>query len=232
MKATKIAKIFSIFIFFFLIASIFFIGANMILYKQRMDNFRSFDLDELKRKEFIIQTIEFKKFIVQGTEVQKPSKFSKYTDEVQVFHVSGKAQVIFTDIDSLKINEADSDYSRKILRLDYEKKSGSVPFRIKILISENDIQKVAHFESEEFSFLGFKKDLIKPDMSQAEIISVVKKNLADEFYSQVVKEFSSGGESEVYRTFIAQLSKAIKSVSDWESVEVQVVPGIPALGGV
>ena len=31
MKATKIAKIFSIFIFFFLIASIFFIGANMIL---------------------------------------------------------------------------------------------------------------------------------------------------------------------------------------------------------
>ena len=187
-----------------------------------MDELKTFDLEELKKQEFIIQTIEFKKFIVQGTEASK----SKYTDEVQVFHVSGKAQVFFTDIESLRINETDSDYAKKILRLDYAKKGGKIPFDVKILISDNDIQKVAHFESEEFSFLGIKKDLIKPEMSQAQIIAAVKSELKNEFYGQIARDISSSqsGELEIYRTFIAQLSKAIKSISDWESVEIRNVP--------
>ena len=151
MKIEKLKKFLSLSVMSLLLLAIAFIIVNVLVYKHKMDTFKSFDLDALRRQDFIVQTIEFKKFIVQGTDVSSQSALGAYTDEVQVYHISGTAEIFFTDMESLSMNETDSDYAKKILRLDYDKKSSGAPFAVNIVVSEKNIQKVAHFESKEFS---------------------------------------------------------------------------------
>lgn len=192
-----------------------------IRYYLEKKNFKSFDLEELKKQELIIQSIEFKKFIIYGTEGSGTS----LTDELQVYFVSGRADISFTDIDKLKINEEKSDIAAKILRLDYENKSN--PFAVNIVINENDIYQVTRFESTPIKVSvgssSFQKDLIKPDMSQAEIVEKNKKILKSEFERQIIDSTNPKNlaESDLYQTFLARLTEIISSVSDWENVEIQ-----------
>ena len=69
-------------------------------------DFKSFDLSELMRDEFIIQTIDFNKFIVYGTEENGGTilddLFFKYKDELKVYHIEGRTEVIFNEIDKLR----------------------------------------------------------------------------------------------------------------------------------
>lgn len=65
----------------------------------------------MKKQELIVQSIEFRKFIIHGTEMHAES--NKYTDELVVYHVSGRAEISLTDIDKLKINEEKSDFQKK-----------------------------------------------------------------------------------------------------------------------
>ena len=186
-------------------------------------NFRSFDLSELKRQELIIQTIDFKKFLIQATDVDNSATASKYTDELQVYLVSGHANIAFTDIENLKADEEASDISKKIWRLNYNNPKKTIPFSIDVIINENDIYKVASFESEPVNILGLKKDLIKPEMSQAEKIEVVKEELKKEFEKQIIdcSDPEKLGESDLYQTFIYRLKEIITGMSDWENIEIK-----------
>ena len=114
-------------------------GICCINYYLTKKKFHSFDLAELKRQEFIIQTIDFKKFLIQGTENDNQSK---YTNELQVYLISGQANICFKDIEKLKIDEESSDINTKTLRLNYNNPLKKIPFDIDIIISENDIYKV------------------------------------------------------------------------------------------
>lgn len=214
-----ISSIFLLLILLFIAYTTFCI----IRYRNEINNFRSFDLNSLNQRDFIIQTVEFKKFFVQGTEVSNPTDSTKYTDELQIFHVSGNALISFTEMKNLFINETDCDYENKILRL---KHSGAnvFPFKAEIEITEKDIQKVASMESKEMNFLGMKKDLIKLEMSQAEIMQTLKKELQEEFEKQIFgnKSDSKNLESlEIYQTFLRQLTEIIKTNSQWEKVEIE-----------
>lgn len=222
MKIEKLKKFLSLSVMSLLLLAIAFIIVNVLVYKHKMDTFKSFDLDALRRQDFIVQTIEFKKFIVQGTDVSSQSALGAYTDEVQVYHISGTAEIFFTDMESLSMNETDSDYAKKILRLNYDKKSSGAPFAVNIVVSEQNIQKVAHFESKEFSLFSIKKDLIKPDMTQSQIVAAVKAELSSEFYEQIVGTNTPTEKLEIYQTFLRQLSQSIQALSDWESVEIQI----------
>ncbi len=202
-----------------------FLAWNTAKYFLQKKNFRSFDLDSLKTQSLIIQTIEFKKFIVHGTEQNDAdSALSAYADELQVYHISGTAEVSFDGMEKLSINEEDSDYENKILRLKYEpsQASSKTPFSVNVRIEEKDVQKVAAFESEKIDFFGVKKDLIKPDMSQAEIVDAVKKELQAEFCEQILggEQNSNLSELEIYQSFLARLTEIVRSTSDWQTVEV------------
>ena len=192
-------------------------GYYCISYYLKKKNFQSFNLEELKKQELIIQRIDFKKFLISGTE-----EAGKYTDELQVYLISGYATVSFTDIENLQINETDSDYDNKILRLNYSKKDKNVPFKIDIVISENDIYKVTQFESKEINILGFKKDLIKPDMTQAEKVEAAKSDLKREFEKQIIDTTSVKKleESDIYQTFLTRMTEIISGMSDWRDVQI------------
>ncbi len=202
-----------------------FITICCIRYYLQKKNFHSFNLEDLKKQELIIQSIEFKKFIVHGTEMDAES--TAHTDELQVFHVSGRADISFVDIDKLKINEDDSDIAEKILRLDYVNDKKKNPFEVNILISEKDVNKVASFESEpvkvQVGSFALQKDLIKPDMTQAEIVQNVSSNLKEEFERQITDGVDPKhlAESDLYQTFLKRLTEIISSLSDWESVEIR-----------
>ena len=186
-------------------------------------NFRSFDLSELKRQELIIQTIDFKKFLIQATDVDNSATASKYTDELQVYLVSGHANIAFTDIENLKADEEASDISKKIWRLNYNNPKKTIPFSIDVIINENDIYKVASFESEPVNILGLKKDLIKPEMSQAEKIEVVKEELKKEFEKQIIdcSNPKKLEESDLYQTFIYRLKEIITGMSDYKDIKIK-----------
>lgn len=194
-------------------------GICCINYYLTKKNFHSFDLAELKRQEFIIQTIDFKKFLIQGTENDNQSK---YTNELQVYLISGQANICFKDIEKLKIDEESSDINTKTLRLNYNNPLKKIPFDIDIIISENDIYKVSSFNSESVDILGYKIDLIKPKMTQAEKVEVSKKYLKEEFEKQIIDNSSKKklNESDLYQIFLTQLTEFITSMSDWKTVEV------------
>lgn len=196
------------------------IGYNCIRYGLEKNKFHSFDLAELKRQELILQTIEFKKFIVQGTKIAAES--SKYTDEVGVYFVSGHADISFTDIENLKINEEKSDIGTKVLRLDYNNPAKKIPFSISVVINENDIYKVANMESEPIEVFGFRKDLITPEMSQSEIVENVKEELQKEFERQIFDGVKARKleDSDIYQTFLMRLTEIVTGLSGWKSVEV------------
>lgn len=196
------------------------IGYNCINYYFEKQKFHSFDLAELKRQELIFQTIEFKKFIVQGTKITTES--SKYTDEVGVYFVSGHADISFTDIENLATNDEKSDIGTKTLRLDYNNPSRKIPFSISVVINENDIYKVASMESEPIDILGFQKGLITSEMSQSEIVENVKEELKKEFERQIFDGVKAKKleDSDIYQTFLMRLTEIVIGLSDWESVEV------------
>lgn len=194
----------------------------VLSYHMGKKNFRSFDLTELKRQEFIIQTIEFKKFLMNGTE----GEGGKHTDEMQVYHISGRAEVSFTDIENLAFDEEASDINAKIMRFKYDNPKRQIPFAINVIIEEKDINQVTRFESEKINIFGlYKKDLVKPDMTQGQIVEVCKEELKKEFERQIIDatKTSKLEESDIYQTFIEQLTQVVTELSDWESVEIKFV---------
>ncbi len=210
-------------LFLLVVSAFVFVSAGyLIKYHLSIINFHSFNLDELKRQELVIQTISFKKFKVQGTEVPLETATSKFTDEVSVYFVEGKAEISFTDIDNLKMNEEASDVSKKILKLDYNNQKAQIPFSINILIGEKDIYKVASMESVPLEVGVLKTDLIKPEMSQAQIVENVKNELQKEFESQIIDSINAKKleDSDIYQAFLLRLTEIITGLSDWESVEI------------
>lgn len=203
-------------------------GIYAIKYGIAKSKFKSFDLAELKRQELIIQTIDFNKFIVQGTEVPKKTLTSDYTDELQVYFVKGQAKVLFTDIENLKMNEETSDITTKTLRLDYNNQTKQIPFTIDVAIADEDMYKVVNLESKTINILGFKKDLIKAEMTQREKVEIIKQELKKEFEKQIIdikgKDLKNNSkklaDSDLYQTFITRIEEIVTSVSDWESVEI------------
>ena len=197
-----------------------------IKYWWQKRNFQSFNLEELKRQELIIQTIDFKKFIVQGTDPDKANGLEKalikYTDELQVYLISGHADVCFTDIENLTIDEDGSDYSNKTLRLKYKyPDKRRIPFDIDIIVDENDIKHVQTFESKEVNVLGLAKiDLIKPESTTEEKVQSVKSELKNEFERQIIGEGKKLEELDIYQTFAKRLEEIISGLSDWEKVEI------------
>ncbi len=143
--------------------------------------FHSFNLAELKRQELIIQTIEFKEFLVQGTDVDKAKGLektdTKYTDELSVYMVSGHADVCFTDIKNLMMDEEKPDISTKTLRPNYKNPGRQIPFDIDVIIDEKNIYQVTSFESEPVKLLNYKMDIIKPESTGTERVQNVKQEL-------------------------------------------------------
>ncbi len=193
-----------------------------IMYYLEKKNFHSFDLNELKRQELIIQRIDFKKFFVYGT-----SSENNATDELHVYHVSGHANINFKDIESLEIDTEKSDFTNKLLRLNYNNPQKAIPFDIDVVINENNIYKVQSFESDEITVGNFKKDLIKPEMSQSQTVEVIKKELQSEFNNQIIRtiDLKKLSESDLYQTFLKRITEIITSMSDWEAVEIQFASG-------
>ena len=72
-----------------LILFIAFFAFNCIKYEIERRNFQEFKIEYLKRQEFIIQKIEFKKFLAHGT----ADGSNQYADELQIYHISGYANV-------------------------------------------------------------------------------------------------------------------------------------------
>ena len=187
-------------------------------------DFREFDLEELKKQELIIQTIDFNKFLVQGTEAKKQDSLAPYTDEISVYFIKGHADISFTDIEHLKMSKDASDYEKKILRLDYVNPSKKNPFAVTVRIDENDIYLVQSFESKELSAGFIKKDLIKPEMSGSERVRAVRQDLQGEFENQLL-DFKKNNakaleKSDLYQTFLERLSEIVSGFSDWKSVEI------------
>lgn len=216
-----------------IVACIIFIVLPLIVYPLRYwlekRNFQSFSLEELKRHELIIQTIDFKKFIVQGTDPDKAKgiekALTKYTDELQVYLISGHADICFTDIENLSINEEDSDYKSKTLRLKYKyPDKRNIPFDIDIVVNENDIKHVQTFESKEVNVLGLAKiDLIKPESSTEEKVQTVKAELGKEFERQIIGDGRKLEELDIYQTFLERITEIIAGLSSWENVEIEFV---------
>ena len=204
-------------------------GICLIKYKRQKDNFIQFNLAELKRHELIIQTIDFKKFIVQGTDPDKAKgiekALTKYTDELQVYLISGHADICFTDIENLSINEEDSDYNSKTLRLKYKyPDKRNIPFDIDIVVNENDIKHVQTFESKEVNVLGLAKiDLIKPESTTEEKVQTVKAELKKEFERQIIGDGRNLEELDIYQTFLERITEIIAGLSSWENVEIEFV---------
>ncbi|MCQ2604386.1 MAG: hypothetical protein MJ215_05020 [Spirochaetia bacterium] len=176
----------------------------------------------MKRQELIIQRIDFKKFFVYGT-----SSENNATDELHVYHVSGHANINFKDIESLEIDTEKSDFTNKLLRLNYNNPQKAIPFDIDVVINENNIYKVQSFESDEITVGNFKKDLIKPEMSQSQTVEVIKKELQSEFNNQIIRtiDLKKLSESDLYQTFLKRITEIITSMSDWEAVEIQFASG-------
>lgn len=215
-------------IFLWIISS----GIYAIQYFIEKKNFKSFDLNELKRQELIIQTISFKKFFVSGTEVKQDKLGSDPRDEITVWFVSGEVDIFFKDIENLEIDAEKSSIGTKTLRLNYYRKGRKIPFDVDVRIKEEDIYKVTDMESKETNFFGLKIDFIKPETSQTEKVESAKKALQEEFEKQI---FESTGqstsnkvlqESDVYQTFLTRLTEIITSISDWEFVEIDFGKGM------
>ena len=204
------------------------IGISCFQYYLQKKNFKSFDLAELKRQELIIQQIDFKKFYVYGTENKGKSTLDKITDELHVYHVSGHANIAFTDIENLELDAEKSDIANGICRIKYKNNQKATPFNISVVIGENDTYKVASFESDEVNFKFFKKDVITPDMSQSQAVEAIKKELQEEFYRQIIDKIKNQKdlvESDLYQTFITRLTEIITGLSDWKTVEIEFAKG-------
>lgn len=201
------------------------IGICCIQYWSEKNKFKSFNLEELKKQELIIQTIHFKKFIVTGTDIPKTTQTSKYTDEVHVYFVSGYVDISFSDIENLKIDEGASDIMTGTLRLNYVNTQKKLPFAINVKINEDDFYKVISYESEPIKLGTYKKDLIKPEMSQSEKIGLVRAELEKEFEEQILNDTNPKklNESDLYQLFIKQLTEIITGLSSWKSVEINFV---------
>jgi len=197
---------------------------NCIKYAIEKSKFRSFDLANLKKQEFIIQKIEFKKFLAHGTAQSN----NEYADELQIYHISGYANVSFTDIDHLEIDEENSDYDKKILRLNYKPSDNrEIPFNIDVIIEEKDINQVANLKSKEFEIklLGIKHDFAKPGLTPSEQVAQAKEELKKEFEKQIIGNGSAKDLSkmDIYQTFLRRLTDLVSKASDWENVEVKFV---------
>lgn len=185
----------------------------------REENFKSFNLSELLREELIIQTINFNKFVVFGTEENAGSilddLFFKYEDELKVYHIEGRAEVIFREINKLRAVEEDFDYEKGICAFSYDSPDYKNAFTVKVYIE--NIEVVQDFESEKF--LGL--DLKRPDQTQSQIIEKTKEKLEKEFVNQITKGITKKNiaNSDVYKTFILSLEKMVEPFG-WQSVRV------------
>ncbi len=173
--------------------------------------YKSFDLSELMRDEFIIQTIDFNKFIVYGTEENGGTilddLFFKYKDELKVYHINGRAEVIFNEINKLKTVEEDFDYEKGICRFAYDSPDYKNAFAVKVYIES--IEVVQDFESEKF--IGI--DLKKPDITEATIIEENRVKLEKDFKDQLTKGINKKNvtNSDVYESFILALEKMVNN---------------------
>ena len=198
-----------------------------IRHYKMMESFQSFDLSKLAQEEFIFQTIEFKKFVPYGTNGDFSvigsitlNSLSEFVDELQIYYVSGRADVMFRHLDEnhLVMNEKDSDYDKKILRLDY-KGSGQSPFDVEVAINDKDIYQVYKKLSKKPAGI----DLVKADKSPDEVVADAKERLTAEFKAQLQSELAKPEElkkSELYQDFLKQFTKMVSAVSDWEQVEI------------
>lgn len=183
------------------------------------ENFKSFNLSELLREELIIQTINFNKFVVFGTEENAGSVlddlFFKYEDELKVYHIEGRAEVIFREVNKLQAVEEDFDYEKGICAFSYDSPDYKNAFTVKVYIE--NIEVVQDFESEKF--LGL--DLKRPDQTQSQIIEKTKEKLEKEFVNQITKGITKNNiaNSDVYKTFILGLEKMVEPFG-WQSVRV------------
>ena len=206
-------------VFSCLLAAVLAAGAffawQTIAYYIEESSFRSFDLKSLAQKEFIFQSIAFKKFLVYGT-----TGTSSFTDELQIYYVSGEATVSFNGVDSLSIDAEHSDYAKRILRLNYTPPATrSMPFDIAVLINENDIYPVADYESKKF--LGT-FDLVPRDQNEAVMVQQAKERLKKEFEEQLLADMAKGSlsESDTYQAFLKKFTEMVRNSSDWETVEI------------
>ena len=183
------------------------------------NNFKSFDLSELLRDELIIQTIDFNKFIVYGTEEEQLNIINeflfKYNDELKVYHIQGRAEVIFREIDKLRIVEEDLDYEKGICKIAYDSPDYKNAFTVKVYIE--NIEVVQDFESEKF--IGI--DLKRPDQTQSKIIENTKNKLEEEFKNQITKGITKKNitSSDAYKSFILSLEKLVQNYG-YKTVEV------------
>lgn len=190
--------------------------------------FKSFDLAKIAQEEFIFQTIEFKKFIPYGTDGE--SFLGEYADELQIYYVSGHADVLFRQLDEkhLVMNEGKSDYDRKILRLDYyPDTAGQSPFDVKVSVNEKDIYQVYKKQAKKIlgviNAVSVVSDVAKADKSPDEVLVDAKEKLEKEFKDQLKTKVATADElkkSELYQDFLKQFSKMVSAVSDWEQVEI------------
>ena len=197
-----------------LAAGAFFAWQSIAYYKEEK-SFKSFDLKNLAQKDFIFQSIAFRKFLVYGT-----TGGSDLTDELQIYYVAGEATLSFSDVDSLSIDTDRSDYAKKILRLNYAPAdSRKMPFDIAVLINENDIYPVADYESQKF--LGA-FDLVPRDKNEAMMIQQAKERLKTEFEEQLLSDMEKGSlsESDTYQAFLKKFTEMVRNASDWETVEI------------
>ena len=118
-------------------------------------------------------------------------------------------------------------FRKKILRLDYAGGGKTNPFAANIIVSENDVNKVANFESEKLNTaigdFSFEKDVVKPDITQAELVENTRNKLRKEFENQLTDSVDPRNlsDSDVYQAFLKRLTEIISSMSDWETVEIQ-----------
>lgn len=193
-----------------ILCSLIWVGIPSLYSSMSKKNFKQFNLAELLRDELIIQTIDFNKFIVFGTEEDFGSileeKLFKYRDELKVYHVKGRAEVIFNEIDKLRVNEEDFDYEKGICSFVYEQPDYKQAFNVRVYLEEMEV--VQDFESEKF--LGI--DLKKPNQTQYEVIEKIQTNLEKEFHNQIVKGINKKNiaNSDVYRNFILALQKMVE----------------------
>ena len=213
----------------FFVLFIIWCGALGIHHYTMMNAIQSFDLSKLSQEEFIFQTIEFKKFLPYGTNGDfsvvgsiTQNSLSEFVDELQIYYISGRADIMFRHLDEkhLTINEENSDYDKKILRLDYHPDSpGTSPFDVEVAINDKDIYQVYKKKSKEV--LG--KDFVKADKAPNEVVDDAKEKLTAEFKKQLQTELADPKKlknAELYQDFLKQFSKMVSAVSDWEQVEI------------
>ena len=141
--------------------------------------------------------------------------FFKYEDELKVYHIEGRAEVIFREINKLRAVEEDFDYEKGICAFSYDSPDYKNAFTVKVYIE--NIEVVQDFESEQF--LGL--DLKRPDQTQSQIIEKTKEKLEKEFVNQITKGITKKNiaNSDVYKTFILSLEKMVEPFG-WQSVRV------------